>query len=72
MVLEVREQHTGEKGWGQAFKDWQQAWCTCTKGLEEVKNQIPEMVEDLLNQQKANLKEEVEKVTGKENVLESG
>ena len=28
------------------------------------------MVEDLLNQQKANLKEEVEKVTGKEDALE--
>jgi len=70
MLFESLRQHTGGKGWWQAFEEWQQAWGTCTKGLEEVKKQVPKMVEDLLNQQKANLKEEVEKVTGKEDALE--
>ena len=70
MLFESLRQHTGGKGWLQAFEEWQQAWGTCTKGLEEVKKQVSEMVEHLLNQQKANLKEEVEKVTGKRDVLE--
>lgn len=70
MLLKSLREHTREKGWWQAFEEWQQAWDTCIKGLREVKKHIPEMVEDLLNQQKANLKEEVEKVTGKEDVLE--
>lgn len=70
MLLKSLREHTREKGWWQAFEEWQQAWDTCIKGLGEVKKHIPEMVEDLLNQQKANLKEEVEKVTGKEDVLE--
>ena len=70
LSMSLRE-HTREKGWWQAFEEWQQAWDTCIKGLgEEVKKHVPEMVEDLLNQQKANLKEEIEKVTGKEDVLE--
>ncbi|MBA7617646.1 hypothetical protein ES703_24962 [subsurface metagenome] len=69
MLFESLRQHAGGKGWWQAFEEWQQAWATCIEGLGEVKN-VPEMVEDLLNQQKANLKEEVEKVTGKEDVLE--
>jgi len=70
MLLKSLREHTREKGWWQAFEEWQQAWDTCIKGLGEVKKHIPEMVGDLLNQQKANLKEEVEKVTGKEDVLE--
>ena len=71
MLLMSLREHTREKGWWQAFEEWQQAWGTCIKGLEEVKKHVPEMVEDLLNQQKANLKEEIEKVTGKEDVLET-
>lgn len=70
MLLKSLREHTREKGWWQAFEEWQQAWDTCIKGLGEVKKHVPKMVEDLLNQQKANLKEEVEKVTGKEDVLE--
>ncbi len=70
MLFESLRQHTSGKGWWQAFEEWQQAWATCIEGLGEVKKKVPKMVEDLLNQQKANLKEEVEKVTGKENVLE--
>ncbi|MBA7653564.1 hypothetical protein ES703_61420 [subsurface metagenome] len=70
MLFESLRQHTSGKGWWQAFGEWQQAWATCIKGLGEVKKQVPKMVEDLLNQQKANLKEEVEKVTGKKDVLE--
>jgi len=70
MLFESLRQHTSGKGWWQAFEEWQQAWGTCTKGLEEVNKQVPEMVEDLLNQRRANLKEEVEKVTRNEDVLE--
>jgi len=70
MLFESLRQHTGGKGWWQAFEEWQQAWVTCIKGLEGVKKPAPEMVKDLLNQQKANLEEEVEKVTGKKDVLE--
>ena len=70
MLFESLRQHTGGRGWWQAFEEWQQAWDTCIKGLVEVKKQVPEMVEDLLNQQKANLKVEVEEVTGKKDILE--
>jgi len=68
MLLRCLREHTGEKGWWQAFEEWQQAWATCTKGLEEIRKQAP----GVLNK-KTNLKEkeeEVERKTGKENVLE--
>lgn len=42
---------------------------TDRKGLEEVQKQAPKVVGDLLNQ-KANLKEEVERKTGKKDALE--
>lgn len=70
MLLMSLREHTRGKGWWQAFEEWQQAWDTCKKGLGEVNKHVPKMVEDLLNQQKANLKEEIEKVTGKDDVLE--
>lgn len=69
MLLKSLREHTREKGWWQAFEEWQQAWDTCRKGLEEVQKQAPKVVGDLLNQ-KANLKEEVERKTGKKDALE--
>jgi len=68
MLLKSLREHTREKGWWQAFEEWQQAWDTCRKGLEEVQKQAPKVVGDLLNQ-KANLKEEVERKTGKKDAL---
>jgi len=69
MLLKSLREHTREKGWWQAFEEWQQAWDTCRKGLEEVQKQAPKVVGDLLNQ-KASLKEEVERKTGKKDALE--
>jgi len=68
MLLKSLREHTREKGWWQAFEEWQQAWDTCRKGLEEVQKQAHKVVGDLLNQ-KANLKEEVERKTGKKDAL---
>ncbi len=70
ILFESLRQHTGGKGWWQAFEEWQQAWGTCVSALAEIRKGAPKVVEDFMNQQKANLKEEVEKVTGKEDALE--
>jgi len=68
MVLRSLGEHTGEKGWWQAFEEWQQAWVTCIEGLKGVREQAPEVLN-----KKTNLKEkeeEIKRKTGKENVLE--
>jgi len=70
ILFESLRQHTGGKGWWQAFEEWQQAWGTCVSALAEIRKGAPKVVEDFMKQQKANLKEEVEKVTGKEDALE--
>lgn len=68
MLLRSLREHTGEKGWWQAFEEWQQAWATCTKGLEEIRKQAPEVLNKKTNLKEK--KEEVERKTSKENVLE--
>lgn len=68
MLLRSLREHTGEKGWWQAFEEWQRAWATCIEGLKEVREQAPEVVGDFLKK-KENLKEEIERKTGKEDVL---
>jgi len=69
MLFESLRQHTGGKGWWQAFEEWQQAWGTCVSALAEIGEEAPRVVEDFMNQ-KPGLKEEVEEKTGKKDVLE--
>lgn len=69
MLFESLRQHTGGKGWWQAFEEWQQAWGTCVSALAEIREEAPKVVEDFMNQ-KPGLKEKVEGKTGKKNVLE--
>jgi len=69
MLFESLRQHTGEKGWWQAFEEWQQAWGTCVSVLAKIRKEVPKVVEDFMNQ-KPGLKEKVEEKTGKKNVLE--
>ncbi|MBA7572016.1 hypothetical protein ES708_13790 [subsurface metagenome] len=57
-------QHTGEGGWWVAFKEWQESWNTCKRAREEIRGEAYEMVRNLINQ-KAGLKEEVEKRSSK-------
>ncbi len=69
MLLRSLREHTGEKGWWQAFEEWQQAWGTCVSALAEIREEAPKVVEDFMNQ-KPGLKEKVEEKTGKKDVLE--
>lgn len=69
MLFESLRQHTGGKGWWQAFEEWQQAWGTCVSALAEIRKGAPKVVEDFMNQ-KPGLKEKVEEKTGKKDVLE--
>jgi len=65
MLFESLREHTGEKGWWQAFKEWEQAWDACNRALEELQGEAYEVVHNLINQ-KAGLKEEVERQSSKE------
>jgi uncharacterized protein YukE len=69
MLFESLRQHTGGKGWWQAFEEWQQAWGTCVSALAEIREEAPKVAEDFMNQ-KPGLKEKVEEKTGKKDVLE--
>jgi len=69
MLFESLRQHTGGKGWWQAFEEWQQAWGTCVSALAEIREEAPKVVEDFMNQ-KPGLKEKVEEKTGEKDVLE--
>ena len=69
MLFESLRQHTGGKGWLQAFEEWQQAWGTCVSALAEIREEAQKVVEDFMNQ-KPGLKEKVEEKTGKKDVLE--
>lgn len=69
MLLMSLREHTRDRGWWVAYEEWRQAWDTCIKGLLEIQKQAAELVREFFDQ-KANLKKEVEKVTGKEDVLE--
>lgn len=64
LLFESLRKHTGEKGWWVAFKEWQETWNTCKRAREEVRGEAYEMVRNLINQ-RAGLKEEVEKKSSK-------
>lgn len=64
LLFESLRDHTGERGgWG-AFKEWQETWNTCKRAREEIRGEAYEVVRNLINQ-KAGLKEEVEKQSSK-------
>ncbi|MBA7593041.1 hypothetical protein ES708_35251 [subsurface metagenome] len=64
LLFESLREHAGEKGWWVAFKEWQETWNTCKKAREEIRGEAYEMVRNLINQ-KADLKEEVERKSSK-------
>ena len=68
MLFESLRQHTGGKGWWQAFEEWQQAWGTCVSALAEIREEAPKVMEDFMNQ-KPGLKEKVEGKIGPRDVL---
>lgn len=71
MLFESLRQHTGEKvAWWQAFEEWEKAWDTCNRSLEELRGEADEVVGDLLNNQKPGLKEAVERESGKKGAVE--
>jgi len=45
MLLTSLREHTGEKGWWQTFKEWQEAWSTCRDALLELRREADEEVE---------------------------
>ena len=68
MLFESLQQHTGERGWWQAFKEWEEAWDICKGALEELRGEANEVVRNFINQ-KPGLKEAVERETGKKDVV---
>ena len=65
MLLMSLRGHTREKGWWQAFEEWQEAWNTCRDALRELRRQADEVVEKGIKRTPG-LKEEVEKRSSKE------
>jgi len=64
LLFQSLREHTGEKGWCVAFKEWQETWNLCKRAREELGEEAYEVVRNLINQ-KPGLKEEVEKQKGK-------
>jgi transposase-like protein len=60
MLMSSLREHTREKGWWQAFDEWQEAWNTCRSALQKLRGEANELVEKLINE-KPNLKEEAER-----------
>ncbi len=68
MLLLSLQEHTREKGWWQAFEEWQQVWDICIEGLRGVREQAPKVVGNYLSQK---AEEEVGEKSGKEDILDS-
>jgi len=64
LLFESLREHTSGKGWWVAFKEWEQAWNTCKRAREELKEEACEVVRNHINQI-AGLKEEVERKSSK-------
>jgi len=79
MLLRSLREHTGEKGWWQAFEEWREVWDICIEGLKGVREQAPKVVGNYLSKapevvgnylsQKA--EEKVGEKSGKEYILDS-
>ena len=51
MLFESLRQHTGSKGWWQAFEEWKKAWNTCDVALKEFREGADKVVEKLINEE---------------------
>ncbi len=51
MLFDSLREHTGSKGWWQAFEEWKEAWNTCNVALKEFRGEADKVVEKLINEE---------------------
>ena len=70
MLLESLKTHTRERVRWQAIEDWKQAWNACFRVLESLRADAKEIVGNILNNQKPNIRDNIEKGNGGKNIVE--